>query len=82
MRPETFNLFPLPVIDVFYRALSRMRYSEAESAAETGLKWICVHIHSALDSSRSEDSLLGPAGGMTSDRSEPFPSRSPCEHLL
>ncbi len=53
-----------------------MRYSEAESATETGLKCICVHIHPALDSSRSEDSQLGPAGGITSDRSEHFPSRS------
>ncbi len=53
-----------------------MRCSEAERATETGLKCICVHIHSALDSSRSEDSQLGPAGGMTSDRSEHFSSRS------
>ena len=53
-----------------------MRCSEAESTADTGLKCICVHIHLALDSSRSEDSQLGPAGGMTSDRSEHFPSRS------
>ena len=53
-----------------------MRFAEAKSATETGLKFICVHIHPALDSSRSEDSQLGPAGGMTSDRSEHFPSRS------
>ncbi len=52
-----------------------MRYSEAEGAAYTGLKCICVHIHPALDSSRPEDSQLGVAGGMTSDRSKHFPSR-------
>ncbi len=39
--------------------LSSMRCSEAESAAETGLKCICVYIYPALDSSRSEDSQLG-----------------------
>ena len=55
---------------VFYSALSSMRCFEAERAAETGLKDICVHIHPALDSSRSEDSQLGPDGGMTSDWSE------------
>ncbi len=53
-----------------------MRCSEAEGAAYTGLKCICVDIHPALDSSRFEDSQLGLAGGMTSDRSEHFPSRS------
>ena len=53
-----------------------MRRSEAESATETGFKCICVHIHPALDSSQSEDSQLGPADGMTSDRSKHFPSRS------
>ncbi len=56
-----------------------MRFAEAKSATdhETGLKFICVHIHPSLaDSSRSEDSQLGPAGGMTSDRSVHFPSRS------
>ena len=53
-----------------------MRFAEANSATETGLKFICVHIHPAQDSSRSEGSQLGPAGGMTSDRSEHFPSRS------
>ena len=52
------------------------RFAEAKSATETGLKFICVHIHPALDSSRSEDSQLGPAGGMTSDRSEHFLFRS------
>ncbi len=69
-------LFHLPAIVVFYRALSSMRCSEAESAAETVIKCICVHIHPALDSSRSEESQLGPVGGMTSDRSEHFPSQS------
>ncbi len=53
-----------------------MRCSKAERAAETGLKCICVHIHPALDSFRSEDSQLGPAGGITSDRPGHFPSRS------
>ncbi len=53
-----------------------MRCSEEESATETGLRCISVHIHPALDSSRSEDSQLGPVGGMTSDRSEHFSSRS------
>ena len=75
MRPvrKSFDLFPLTAIVVYYyRALPSMRCSKAESAAETGLKCICVYIHPALDSSRSEDSQLGPAGGMTSDRSEHF----------
>ena len=49
---------------------------EAESATEIGLKCICVHMHPILDSSRSEDGQLGPAGGMTSDRSEHFLSQS------
>ena len=49
-----FHLFPLPAI-VFYRALSSMCCSKAERAAETGPKCVCVHIHPALDSSRSED---------------------------
>ena len=53
-----------------------MRCSEAERAADTRLKYIYVHIHLALDSSRSEESQLGRAGGMTSDKSEHFPSRS------
>ncbi len=44
-------------------------FSEAGSAAETGPKCIFVHIHPTLDSSRSEDSQLGPVGGMTSERS-------------
>jgi hypothetical protein len=39
-------------------------------------KRICVHIHPALDSPQSENSKLGPAGGMISDRSEHFPSQS------
>ncbi len=61
---------------VFYNDLPSMRFAEAKSATETGLKCICVHIHPALDSFRSEDSQLGPAGGMTSERSEHFSSRS------
>ena len=74
---KSFDLFPLPAIVVFfYIALSSMCCSEAENAAETGMKCICVYIHPALDSSRPEDSQVGPAGGMTSDRSEHFPSRS------
>ncbi len=71
-----FRFIPLPAIVVFYSDLSSMRCSEAESATETGLKCICVHIHPALGSSRSEDSQLGPAGEMTSDRSKHFSSRS------
>ena len=53
-----------------------MHSFKAESAAETGLKCICVHIYPALDSSCSEDSQLGPVGGMSSDQSEHFPSRT------
>ena len=34
------------------------------------------HIRPALGSSRSEDSQLGPASGMTSDRSDNFSTRS------
>ncbi len=56
--------------------LSNMPCCEVQRAAETGLKRICVHIHLVLDSSRSENSQLDSAGGMTSDRSEDFPSRS------
>ncbi len=40
----SFDLFPMPAIVGFYRALSIMCSSEAESAAKTSLKCICVHI--------------------------------------
>ena len=56
----SFVLFPCLPLLFFYSALSSMCCSEAESATETGLKCICVHIHPALDSSRSEDSQLRP----------------------
>ncbi len=80
MRPvrnhKSFDLFPIAWhCCFFYIALSSMCCSEAESASETGLKCICVYMHPALDSSRSEDSQLSPEGGMTSDRSEHFSSR-------
>ena len=73
MRPAiTFlkNLFPIPDIVVFLQGFLSsiyMRCSEAERAAETGMKCICVHIHPALDSPRSKDShdQFGPAGTMT-----------------
>ncbi len=65
---KSFDLFPLPAIVVFNRALSSMRCSEKKRAAETGLECIFVHIHPALDLSCSKDSQLGPAGGKTSDR--------------
>ena len=59
---HVFRFIPLSAaIVVFYRALSSMRYSETESAAKTS---ICVHIHPSLNSSLSEDSQLGPAGGI------------------
>ncbi len=81
MRPRyenhiSFDSFPCLPLLFFHSDLSSMRCSEAERATETGLRCICVHIHPALDWSRSEDSELGPAGGMTSDRSEHFSSRS------
>ena len=61
--PPAFDLFPLSflyaIVVFLYRALSNMRCSEEERSAETGRKRICVHIHPALDSSRSEDSQLG-----------------------
>ena len=53
-----------------------MRCSESNRATETGLKGICMDIHPALNSSWSEDSQLGPAGGMTTDRSENLSTRS------
>ena len=43
---------------------------------QTGMKFVWVHIHPALISSRSEHSRLGLEGGITSDRSEQFSSRS------
>ncbi len=69
----------LPAIVIFYSALSSMHCSEAERATETCLECICVHIHPTLDSSRSGDSQLGPAGEMTSEH---FSSQShkPCLH--
>ncbi len=72
----SFDLFPCLPLLFFYSDLSSMRCSEAESATETGLRCISVHIHPALDSCRPEDSQLGPAGGMTLDRSKHFSSRS------
>ncbi len=69
---KSFVLFSCLPLLFFYSSLSSMRCSEAERPTETSLKCICVHIHPALDSSRSEDSQLGPAGGMTSNRSENF----------
>ena len=69
-KSQIFCSIPLPAIVVFYSCLSSMRCSEAERATETRWKCICVHIHPALESSRSEDSQLGPADGMTSDRSD------------
>ena len=72
MRPvrksHTFRFIPLACMPLlFFKGLnlSSMRCSEAESAAETGLKCICVYIYPALDSSRSEDSQLSPAGWET-----------------
>jgi hypothetical protein len=53
-----------------------MHYFEAKNTAETGQKCICVYIHPASNSSRSEESRFGPAGGMTWDRSELHSSRS------
>ena len=46
-------------------ALDSMCCSNVKVTAETGLKCICVYIHSALNLCRSEVSRLGPAGGMT-----------------
>ncbi len=46
---RSFDLFSLPAIVVFYKALSSMRCSEAESAAETVLKCIYVSIDKFSD---------------------------------
>jgi hypothetical protein len=48
--------------------------SNINVTAETGLKCICFYIHPSLNSCWSEVIWLCPAGGMTWDRSELFPS--------
>ena len=78
MRPvqlnhKSFHFFPLPAIFSFFtNAFVSMHCSEVKSTAKTTLKCICGDIHPAPNSSRSEDSLFGPASGMTSERSEQF----------
>ena len=62
---KSFNLFPSPAIFFFYSAFVSMHYFEAKNTAETGQKCICVYIHPASNSSRSEESRFGPAGEMT-----------------
>jgi hypothetical protein len=55
---------------------TRLYSSNVKVTSETGLKCICVYIHSGLNSFRFEVSRLGPAGGMTWDWSELFLPRS------
>jgi hypothetical protein len=64
----SFNLFPLPAIIFFLQCFVSMHCSETQSTADTCLKCICVYIHPAANSSRSEDCRFDPASGMTSDR--------------
>jgi hypothetical protein len=80
MRPvrksHNFQLILLARQFSFLDAFVSMCCSNVKVTAETGLKCICVYIHPSLNSCRSEVSRLGPAGGMTWDRSELFSSRS------
>ena len=65
MRPGRCQIgMNIEIVSIFfYSDFSSMRCSEAKSPTETGLTCICVHIHPTLNSSRPEDSQLGPAGG-------------------
>jgi hypothetical protein len=65
---EIFNLFPLPGNFLFQMAFVSMCCSNVKVTADTGLKF--------MNSCRSEVGWLGPAGGMTWDRSLLFSSRS------
>jgi hypothetical protein len=79
MRPvrksQNFHCIPLAG-QLYFLAFVSMCCSNVKVTSETGLKCICVYIHPSLNSCRSEVSRLGPAGGMTWDRSELFSSRS------
>ena len=55
-----------------FAALARMLFFKTA----TGPVYICVYIHPALISFRSEYSRLSPAGGISSDRCKHFSSRS------
>ena len=70
MRPlrksQNFQFIPLAKQSSFSEmAFVSVCCSIVKVTAETGLKCICVYIHPGLNSSRSEVSRLGPAGGMT-----------------
>ncbi len=68
MRPvrKPHYLIPFACHCCFYRALSSVGYSEAESTAESRTEMYlcnCIHFHPALDSSQSEDSQLSQRAG-------------------
>ena len=65
MKIEIGNLFPLPGNFLFRWLLFACVVPTVKVTAKTGLKRICVYIHSGLNPCRSEVSRLGPAGGMT-----------------
>ncbi len=71
-----FYLFPLPAIVVFLTKYCRACIVPKQRAQLRPVRNVFVHIHPSLDLSWSEDSQLGPVGGMTSDWSEHFPSQS------
>ena len=62
------QFIPLPAIFVSCSVFVSMYCFEAKSTAETGLKCICVYIHPALNSSRSEDIVSSAESGMTLNR--------------
>jgi hypothetical protein len=73
-----FQYIPLAAISFFYNAFVNMYSCETKSTAKTGLKYICVYIHPAPNSSRSEDSPFSPVHeqDQTSDRFEQLKSFS------